>query len=233
MPRGVAHVRPAMLAGTALTALMACSGNDSKTTPARAVARVDSTFAAPTIPPPQATPIKSPDRFRVQFVTSRGTFTVEVTRALAPRGADRFYELVTNRFYEQTRFYRVVPGFITQWGIHGDTAVSARWQEATIPDDPPRTPNVRGTVSFAANGKNSRATEIFVATGDNRGTLDRQNFAPFGTVVDGMDVVEKISAEYGEEPNHAKIVRQGNSYLGRWFPALDFVKQVVLMKTEP
>ncbi len=225
--------RTSALVVAVLAALAACGGAESRNTSARAAATVDSTAAAPTIPPPQASPVKSPDRFRVQFVTSRGTFTVDVTRALAPRGADRFYELVTNRFYEQTRFYRVVPGFITQWGIHGDTAVSAKWQDATIADDPPRTPNVRGTVSFAANGKNSRATEIFVATGDNRATLDKQNFAPFGNVIDGMDVVEKISAEYGEEPNHAKIVRQGNSYLGRWFPALDYVKHVVLMKTEP
>lgn len=227
------RVRSSLFVGSVLTVLVACGGTDSRSAPPQAAAKVDATPAAPTIPPPQATAVKSPEQFRVQFVTSRGNFTVEVTRALAPRGADRFYELVTNRFYEQTRFYRVVPGFITQWGIHGDTAVSAQWQEATIPDDPPRTPNVRGTISFAANGKNSRATEIFVATGDNRSTLDKQNFAPFGKVVDGMDVVEKISAEYGEEPNHAKIVRQGNSYLGRWFPALDYVKQVVLMKAEP
>jgi cyclophilin family peptidyl-prolyl cis-trans isomerase len=107
--------------------------------------------------------------------------------------------------------------------------VSARWREATIPDDPPRTPNVRGTIAFAASGPASRTTEVFVSTGDNRRALDRQRFAPFGTVVEGMDVVERINGEYGEEPNHARIKRQGTAYLTRWFPALDSVVAVRLV----
>ncbi|MBU6365358.1 MAG: peptidylprolyl isomerase [Gemmatimonadetes bacterium] len=179
--------------------------------------------ARPAIPGPAAESPRSPDRYRVVFTTSRGAFTVEVTRALAPRGADRFLELVQGGYYAGTRFYRVVPGFVAQWGIHGDPAVSARWREATIPDDPPRTGNVRGTIAFAASGPDTRATEVFVSTGDNRGALDRQRFAPFGTVVEGLDVVDRLNGEYGEEPNHAKIKRQGTAYLTRWFPALDSV----------
>jgi cyclophilin family peptidyl-prolyl cis-trans isomerase len=179
--------------------------------------------AARAIPGPSAAPVTSPDRYRAEFTTSKGVFVVEVTRSLAPRAADRFYELVQNGYYERTRFYRVVPGFITQWGIHGDTAVNAQWDTATIPDEPMRTSNVRGRIAFAANGPNSRATEVFIATGDQAKTLDRQRFAPFGSVVQGMDVVERITAEYGEEPNYSRISHQGNSYLRKWFPALDSV----------
>jgi len=179
--------------------------------------------ARPAIPGPAAELPRSPDRYRVTFTTSRGAFTVEVTRSLAPRGADRFYELVQGGYYAGTRFYRVVPGFVAQWGIHGDTAVSARWRDATIPDDPPRAPNVRGGIAFAASGPGTRATEVFIATGDHRRTLDRQRFAPFGTVVEGMEVVDRLNGEYGEEPNYAKIKRQGTAYLTRWFPALDSV----------
>jgi cyclophilin family peptidyl-prolyl cis-trans isomerase len=206
----------------ALLVLAACG--DPPRQPAAAGAT-----APPAIPGPAAQLPRSPDRYRVAFTTSRGAFTVEVTRALAPRAADRFFELVQGGYYAGTRFYRVVPGFVAQWGIHGDPAVSARWREATIPDDPPRTPNVRGTIAFAASGPASRTTEVFVSTGDNRRALDRQRFAPFGTVVEGMDVVERINGEYGEEPNHAKIKRQGTAYLTRWFPALDSVVAVQLV----
>ena len=175
------------------------------------------------VPGPAATPTRAPDRYQAEFTTSKGVFVVDVTRALAPRAADRFYELVQNGYYERTRFYRVVPGFITQWGIHGDTAVNAQWDQATIPDEPRKASNERGRIAFAANGPNSRATEVFIATGDQSSTLDRQRFAPFGSVVQGMDVVDKISAEYGEEPNYSRISHQGNSYLRKWFPALDSV----------
>jgi len=220
-PGGLCHavssgMRPAIPPLLAL-ALAACGDVPRRPAP------VGHPPAAPAIPGPAAEPPRSPDRYRVVFITSRGAFTVEVTRALAPRGADRFHELVQGGYYAGTRFYRVVPGFVAQWGIHGDTAVSARWRDATIPDDAPRTPNVRGTIAFAASGPDTRATEVFVSTGENRRALDRQRFAPFGTVVEGMDVVDRLNGEYGEEPNHAKIKRQGTAYLTRWFPALDSV----------
>ncbi len=215
--------------------LTACGGSSdpkaTATTPAAQArpAAPNTPSALPPIPGPAASPLRSPARYRVRFTTTKGDFVVDVTRSLAPHGADRFYELVTNGFYRGTRFYRVVPGFVTQWGIHGDTAVSAKWRDATIPDDPRQTANAKGTIAFAANGPNSRATEVFVATGDNQLTLDRQHFAPFGRVVEGFDVVEKLTAEYGEEPVFSRIARQGNTYLEKWFPALDYVKQATIV----
>lgn len=176
------------------------------------------------IPGPAATPMRSPDRWRAVLTTSKGDVVIDVTRAWAPRAADRFYELMTIGYFDGTRFFRMKPGFIVQWGIHGDTLVSAQWNDATFPDEPLRTTNARGTVAFAANGPNSRASQVFISTGENSKALDQQRvFAPFGKVVAGMDVVEKLYADYGEEPNFSKIVRQGNSYLRRWFPALDSI----------
>ena len=201
----------------ALLALAACGD------PPRHPAADHRASTTPSIPGPAAEPLRSPDRYRVTFTTSEGPFTVEVTRALAPRAADRFFELVQGGYYAGTRFYRVMPGFVAQWGIHGDTAVNARWKDATIPDDPPRRSNVRGTIAFAASGPNTRTTEVFVSTGNTPRALDRQRFAPFGTVVEGLDVVDRLNGEYGEEPNYARISRQGNAYLARWFPALDSV----------
>lgn len=180
--------------------------------------------AARVIPGPAATPLRSPDRWRAVLTTSKGDVAIDVTRAWAPRAADRFYELMTIGYFDGTRFFRMKPGFIVQWGIHGDTLVSAQWNDATFPDEPMRTTNARGTVAFAANGPNSRASQVFISTGENSKALDQQRvFAPFGKVVAGMDVVEKLYADYGEEPNFSKIVRQGNSYLRRWFPALDSI----------
>jgi peptidyl-prolyl cis-trans isomerase A (cyclophilin A) len=203
-----------------LTLLSACGGSGER---AASPQRPDTVLATRVIPPPAVTPARSPDVYRARFETSKGAFVVEVARALAPRAADRFHELVSNGYYEGTRFYRIVPGFIVQWGIHGDSTVNEQWERATFPDEPMRTPNRRGTIAFAANGPDSRAVEVFVSTGDNRRALDRQRFAPFGRVVEGMEVVERLNAEYGEEPNFSRIMRQGNSYLRRWFPALDSI----------
>lgn len=182
------------------------------------------TTPAAMIPAPAATPMRSPDRYRVRFETSKGPFVVEVQRALAPRGSDRFYELVTIGYYSGVRFFRMVPGFIVQFGIHGDPAVNDRWNNATIPDDPIKGRNTRGSMAFAASGADTRATQLFVSTGDNVRKLDGQRlFMPFATVVEGMHVIEQLNAEYGEDPNFSRIVRQGNRYLERWFPALDSI----------
>ena len=178
---------------------------------------------APTIPSPAPAPTASPARYRVRVETSKGPFVVEVTRAWAPRGADRFHELVRIGYFRGVRFFRMVPGFVVQFGIHGDPAVNAVWDTATIPDDPRTTGNTRGTVAFAASGPGSRATQLFISTGDNRRVLDRQGFAPIGRVVEGLDVVTALNAEYGEEPNPIRAVRQGNRYFARWFPALDSI----------
>lgn len=210
-----------------LVVIAACS-SEPRPTPAK-----DST-AAPTatihIPAPAATPMRSPDAYRVKFETSKGDFTVALKRALAPRGSDRFYELVTIGYFTDVRFFRIVPGFVVQFGIHGDTAVSTAWNDANIPDDPMRTSNARGTVAFATSGPNTRATQLFISTGENGPRLDRQKFfAPIGTVVEGMKVVDAFNTEYGEQPNHARIARQGNAYLQRWFPALDYIKSATLL----
>jgi cyclophilin family peptidyl-prolyl cis-trans isomerase len=182
------------------------------------------------IPGPATEPVRSPDTFRVRFETSKGPFVVDVTRAHAPRGVDRFHELVTIGYFAGVRFFRVVPGFIVQFGIHGDPAVNARWSSATIPDEPMRLRNARGTIAFAAAGPNSRATQLFISTGENQRALDGQRiFVPFGTVVEGITTVDSLYGEYGEEPNHSRIQRQGTTYLQRWFPGLDSIVSATIV----
>jgi peptidyl-prolyl cis-trans isomerase A (cyclophilin A) len=178
---------------------------------------------APAESPADALPETAPAEFTVVFETSAGTFNVAVQRSLAPHGADRFYELVRSGFYDDQRFFRVVPGFVVQWGMSGDPAVTAEWADARIPDDPVATSNVRGTVSFAATSSpGSRTTQVFVNLGNNT-NLDDMGFAPFGRVVEGMEVVEAINAEYGQSPNQGEIRRAGNQYLARDFPRLDYI----------
>jgi cyclophilin family peptidyl-prolyl cis-trans isomerase len=181
--------------------------------------------AAPrVIPGPAATPMRSPDSYRVRFETSKGPFAIEVTRALAPHGADRFYELVTIGYYAGNRFFRMVPGFVVQFGIHGDPAVNAKWAQAAIDDEPMRQSNTRGTVAFTTTDENSRSVQLYVNLVDNSAKLDRQRvFAPIGMVVEGMDVLERLNFEYGEDPVQSRIMSRGNKYLDRWFPALDSI----------
>lgn len=187
--------------------------------------RADSS-AAVQIPGPAATPVQAPDSFQVLFKTNKGNFTVNVQRRLAPLGADRFYELVKVGYFSDVRFFRMVPGFVAQFGVHGDPAVYALWKDAVLPDEPMRTGNVRGTVAFTTNGPDSRAVQLFINTGDNRSKLDGQRvFAPLGSVVEGMNVVDSLNAEYGEEPNQSRMTAQGNRYLSRWFPALDYIER--------
>lgn len=190
----------------------------------------DTTATARVVPPPAATPMRAPDAFRVKFTTSKGDVVMAIKRSLAPRGADRFYELVTIGYFNGVRFYRMVPGFVAQFGINGNPAVNASWNEATFPDEPMRTSNTRGTVAFAASGANSRAAQLFFSTGDNARKLDGQRmFAPIGRIVEGMDVVERLNAEYGEQPNHSRIVREGNRYLEKWYPALDSIVSATII----
>ena len=164
----------------------------------------------------------APDVYRVRFQASNGEFLVEVTRAWAPRGADRFYNLVKNGFYDEARFFRVVSGFVVQFGINGDPAVSTVWRAASIQDDPPQESNTRGTVTFATSGPHSRTTQVFINFGDNS-NLDSQGFAPFGQVVEGMATVDAIYRGYGGTPNQGAIQSQGNAYLTAEFPDMDYV----------
>ena len=171
----------------------------------------------------------APEIYRVAVETSEGTFVIEVHRAWAPLGADRFYNLVKNGFYDGTRFFRVRPNFMAQFGLHGDPDVQRAWQTAPLRDDPVTQKNVRGFVSFTTeNRPQSRFTQIFVNTNDNS-YLDTSGFAPFGQVVSGMDVVDRLySPPREKEPDQRRILREGNEYLEE-FPELDVVKKATIV----
>jgi len=180
---------------------------------------------------------KAPATFRVLVTTSKGDFTLEVHRDWAPRGADRFYGLVKNGFFDGVRFFRVIQSprpFMAQFGISGDPKVSAKWAEANIPDDPVKEGNTRGRISFATGGPNTRTTQVFINFGDNS-NLDSAGFAPFGEVIAGMDIVDQLYADYGEAapegrgPEQGRIESQGNAYLERDFPKLDYIKTARVM----
>jgi homoserine O-acetyltransferase len=171
---------------------------------------------------------RAPDRFTVQLETSKGAIVIDVQRDWAPHGADRFHELVTSGYYNDSRFFRVVAGRWAQFGINGDPAVAQAWRERTIPDDPRKTSNVRGTVAFAFAVPNGRTTQVYIALDDLSPTQDAQGFAPFGRVVRGMDVADRLNAEYGESSGSGiRAGRQqplfdgGNAYLDREYPRLD------------
>lgn len=173
----------------------------------------------------------APSVFRVRFETARGSFTVEATRDWAPKGADRFYNLVRAGFYDGTRIFRVVPGFVLQFGLPKDPGVAAVWREARISDDPVRGSNARGTLTFATAGPNTRTTQLFINFKDNP-RLDRMGFAPFAKVVEGMEVVDAVNAEYGERPDQARIQAEGEAYLAREFPRLDVIRSARVLRDE-
>jgi len=177
---------------------------------------------------------KAPDRFKARFTTSQGNFTITVERAWAPLGADRFYHLVRGRFFEEARFFRVLDGFMCQFGIPADPAESALWKEATIVDDPVVESNTRGSVSYATSGLHTRTTQLFINYANNR-KLDRSGFAPFGKVTEGMEVVDKFYSGYGEGapngsgPHQKRMERLGNPYLQADFPKLDYIKKAEIL----
>lgn len=171
---------------------------------------------------------KAPATFKAKFETSAGTFVIEVHRDWAPNGADRFYNLVKNGFYDDCRFFRVVPNFMVQWGINGDPAIQKNWADASIKDDSVKESNTRGNVTFAQTAApNSRSTQLFINFKDNS-FLDGQRFAPFGKVTSGMDVVDKIYSGAGESPQQGSIQAQGNEYLNKAFPKLDYIKKATI-----
>jgi peptidyl-prolyl cis-trans isomerase A (cyclophilin A) len=184
---------------------------------------------------PAALTEQAPATYKVKFDTTKGAFVIEVNRAWAPRGADRFYNLVKNGFYDDIRFFRVLDGFMAQFGIHGDPATMAKWRVARIPDDPVRQSNTRGTISFATSGANTRTTQVFINFGNN-GALDRMGFAPFGKVVSGMKVIDALYAGYGEGapqgngPDQMRMQMEGNSYLAQNFKQLDYIKKATIVR---
>lgn len=186
---------------------------------------------------PAALNEQAPPVYKAKFDTSAGVFVIEVHRDWAPRGADRFYNLVKNGFYDDVRIFRVVPGFMAQFGMHGVPSVQKAWMAAQIPDDPVKQSNRRGYVTFAMAGLNSRTTQVFINLVDNP-NLDKYpgtSFAPFGRVVSGMDVVGKLYGAYGDSvdlggkgPTQGRIVAEGNRYLEKEFPKLDYVKKATI-----
>jgi peptidyl-prolyl cis-trans isomerase A (cyclophilin A) len=218
-------------------------------TPAPGATATSTPAAAPSASPsPAATPdpraaltdpaiatATAPDTYRVRFETTKGPFVVEVHRAWAPKGADRFYNLVRAGYYDDVAFFRVISNFMVQFGINGDPRVNDAWRDARISDDPVKQPNTRGMVTFATSGPDSRTTQVFINFKDNS-RLDGMGFAPFGKVVQGMEVVDSLHSGYGEGaprgmgPDQGRAQGEGNVYLRSSFPRLDFVKTARLAK---
>jgi peptidyl-prolyl cis-trans isomerase A (cyclophilin A) len=187
---------------------------------------------------PETLKAKAPDVYEVKFTTTKGDFVVQVTRAWAPQGADRFYNLVKHHFYDQASFFRVLSGFVVQFGLSANPQVTKAWQTATIKDDPVTQSNKPGYITFATSGPNSRTTQVFINLGNNA-QLDSMGFAAFGQVTDGMDVVKQLYSGYGEGapsgrgPDQGTISSQGKAYLDKNFPNLDSIKTAVITSPAP
>ena len=171
---------------------------------------------------------KAPEQFQARFTTTKGDIVVEATRAMAPLGVDRFYNLVKYGFFNGAGFFRVVPGFVVQFGLSPTPAVNAAWEPAKITDDPVQGSNVRGTITFATSGPNTRTTQLFINFGNNE-RLDGMGFAPFGRVIDGMDVVDKIYSGYGQNPDQGRITKEGAAYLKANFPEMDLITKAIIV----
>jgi peptidyl-prolyl cis-trans isomerase A (cyclophilin A) len=190
--------------------------------------------AAPAVNPllhPENLKAIAPASFDVKFTTTKGDFVVTVHRDWSPLGADRFYNLVKNRYFTNVAFFRNVPGFIVQFGMAPDPKIGAVWQNASIKDDPakPGVHNTKGTLVFATAGPGTRTNQLFVNTNDNTRSLDSQGFTPFGEVTEGMDVVMGLYAGYGERPDQGRILNEGAAYLDKNFPNLDKIKTAVVV----
>ena len=189
----------------------------------------------PSLMNPAALKAKAPDDFKAQFTTTKGDFVVEVHRDWAPNGADRFYVLVKNGFYDGAEFFRVIPNFMVQFGISGNPKIAAAWAHANLRDDPVKQGNKRGRITYAMAGPNTRTTQVFINFKDNS-NLDKDGFAAFGEVTDGMDVVDKLYGGYGDMqemgghgPSPSKIESEGNAYLDKNFSQLDKIKTAKIL----
>jgi|KBSMisStaDraftv2_1062788.scaffolds.fasta_scaffold618959_2 peptidyl-prolyl cis-trans isomerase A (cyclophilin A) len=178
---------------------------------------------------------QAPAQYKAKFDTTKGVFVLDVHRNWAPNGADRFYNLVKSGFYDNVRFFRVISGFMVQFGISGDPKIAAPWRDAKIKDDPVVQSNRRGYITYAMAGPNTRTTQVFINFGEN-GSLDSQGFSPFGRVIQGMEVVDKLNAEYGEGaprgrgPDQSRVQMEGNAYLTKDFGNLDYVRKATIEK---
>jgi peptidyl-prolyl cis-trans isomerase A (cyclophilin A) len=205
-------------AATAASAALAAAGQAGKVDLSKAILKTPAKLTE-----------TAPDVYKAKFDTSRGVFVIEVHHDWAPKGADRFYNLVKHHFYDDSRFFRVIAGFMVQFGINGDPNVQSAWLNANITDDPVKESNKAGYVTFAKTSlPNSRTTQVFINFVDNAG-LDKQGFAPFGRVVSGMDVVNKLYSDYGEKPNAGNAyMMKGNAYITESFPKLDYIKTATI-----
>jgi len=187
----------------------------------------------PSLMNPGSLRAKAPDVFKAEFITTKGNFVVEVHRIWAPIGADRFYNLVKNGFYDEASFFRVVPNFVVQFGMSAKPAITQAWEKANLRDDPVKESNKRGYLCFAATqSPNTRTTQVFINLKDNGGSLDPQGFAPFGNVTEGMEVVDKLYSGYGNDPDQGRITAQGKPYLDKSFPKLDSIKTAKVLPAE-
>ncbi len=203
-------------------------------TPAPAAEPVAAGAPNPALLNPSLATETAPAEFKVQMETTKGSFVVAVHRDWAPKGVDRFYNLVKIGFYDDIAFFRAVPGFVAQFGIHGNPAVTQAWSNSDIQDDPVKHSNTKGTLTFATSGPNSRTTQLFISYEDNT-NLDGMGFAAFGEVVAGIDVVGKLYTGYGEGaprgrgPDQGMITHQGNEYLKKGFPKLDYIVHATIV----
>jgi peptidyl-prolyl cis-trans isomerase A (cyclophilin A) len=198
------------------------------------LAGAETETAKPAFMDPAALTEQAPDKCLIKFETSEGDFVIEMIRKWSPIGADRFYNLVVNDYFTDVRFFRVAPGFVVQFGLHGDPEVNKVWRRATIKDEPVIGSNVKGAITYAKGGPNSRTTQVYINLRDNT-KLDGMGFSPFGHVIEGMDVVERLYGGYGDSPprgngpNQGRVVTEGNEYLNRAFPELDFIKKATVL----
>ncbi len=222
----------AVLALLAFAATSAAQTSTRRATTQRAGAR---TTARHSLLQPASLKDTAPAVYRAGFTTTKGNFVVEVHRDWAPLGADRFYNLVKYHFFDGASFFRVLPGFVVQFGLSADPRISRAWNDAKIPDDPVKQSNLKGFVTFATAGPNTRTTQLFINVADNP-RLDTMGFAPIGKVVEGMEVVESFYSGYGEGapqgngPDQGRITNEGKAYLDKDFPKLDSIKTAEILR---
>ena len=216
-------------AGDAPESADAANAGESATVPADSMADADDRLALLLDPTDPRWAVQAPDTYRARFETNEGDFMIEVERALAPLGADRFYNLVRHGYYDDARFTRVLEGYIAQWGLHADPRVTAAWKDVTIPDDPVVRGNTRGTLGFAMRGPDDRQTQVYINLADNSRN-DAEGFATFGLVVEGMEVVDSLYAGYANDAGggmraglQGPVEEGGNPYLLENYPLLDYI----------
>jgi len=215
------------LAAGVCMALAGCSSSNETKSESKSEPPKEAPAPAATPAPTAPTKGQVPDVFKVNMDTSKGLVVLEVHRDWAPIGADHFHELVQKKYYDGNRFFRVLKGFVVQFGLNGDPAVTGHWDNNNLPDDPVKEHNDRGTLVYATAGPGTRTTQLFINLGNNR-RLDADGFAPFAKVISGMDVVDSLYGGYGEDPDQNLIKSRGNAYLNEHYPKLDYIKTATI-----